>query len=76
MGHRLSRIVTRTGRTGRGDGSRVCRASARIGAIGAIAQRPPREGFMLPGGTRFAAQTPVARNVGRRADRAVVARRL
>ena len=39
MGHRLSRIVTRTGdagTTGLGDGSRVPKDSARIDAIGAI----------------------------------------
>ncbi|MBS0325385.1 MAG: cob(I)yrinic acid a,c-diamide adenosyltransferase [Proteobacteria bacterium] len=39
MGHRLSKIVTRTGdagTTGLGDGSRVAKDSARIGAIGAI----------------------------------------
>ena len=39
MGHRLSRIVTRTGdagTTGLGDGSRVPKDSARIDAIGAV----------------------------------------
>ena len=39
MGHRLSKIVTRTGdagTTGLGDGSRVTKDSARIEAIGAI----------------------------------------
>ena len=39
MGHRLSRIVTRTGdagTTGLGDGSRVPKDSARIEAIGAV----------------------------------------
>ena len=39
MGHRLSKIVTRTGdagQTGLGDGSRVAKDSARIEAIGAV----------------------------------------
>jgi cob(I)alamin adenosyltransferase len=39
MGHRLSRIVTRTGDTGTtglGDGSRLSKSSARIEAIGAV----------------------------------------
>lgn len=39
MGHRLSKIVTRTGdagTTGLGDGSRVAKDSARIDAIGAV----------------------------------------
>jgi cob(I)alamin adenosyltransferase len=39
MGHRLSRIVTRTGdggTTGLGDGSRVAKDSPRIAAIGAV----------------------------------------
>src|SRR5438552_18326702 len=39
MGHRLSKIVTRTGdagTTGLGDGSRVGKHSARIEAIGAV----------------------------------------
>ena len=39
MGHRLSKIVTRTGdggTTGLGDGSRVAKDSARIAAIGAV----------------------------------------
>ena len=39
MGHRLSRIVTRTGddgNTGLGDGSRVSKDSARVEAIGAV----------------------------------------
>jgi cob(I)alamin adenosyltransferase len=39
MGHRLSKIVTRTGdagTTGLGDGSRVAKDSARIEAIGAV----------------------------------------
>src|SRR4029078_12181854 len=41
MGHRLSKIVTRTGdagTTGLGDGSRVATHSARIGASGAVAE--------------------------------------
>ena len=39
MGHRLSKIVTRTGdagTTGLGDGSRVAKDSPRIDAIGAV----------------------------------------
>ena len=39
MGHRLSKIVTRTGdggETGLGDGSRVPKDSPRIEAIGAV----------------------------------------
>jgi cob(I)alamin adenosyltransferase len=39
MGHRLSRIVTRTGdagTTGLGDGSRVAKDAPRIDAIGAV----------------------------------------
>lgn len=39
MGHRLSRIITRTGddgTTGLGDGSRIAKDSARVEAIGAV----------------------------------------
>src|SRR5262245_26330933 len=39
MGHRLSKIITRTGddgNTGLGDGSRVAKDSARVEAIGAV----------------------------------------
>ena len=39
MGHRLSRIITRTGddgSTGLGDGSRIAKDSARVEAIGAV----------------------------------------
>ena len=39
MGHRLSKITTRTGdsgETGLGDGSRVSKASARIAALGEV----------------------------------------
>jgi len=137
MGHRLSRIVTRTGdsgTTGLGDGSRVPKDSPRIDAIGAIdelnsqigvvltealpadvaslltdvqhdlfdlggelsipghtaiapshidrletavehhnAALPMLKEFILPGGTRAAAQAHVARTVCRRAERSVVA---
>jgi cob(I)alamin adenosyltransferase len=137
MGHRLSRIVTRTGdggTTGLGDGSRVAKDSPRIDAIGAVdelnctigvvlaealatdmqdlltdvqhdlfdlggelsipghvaitqahvdrlesaverynADLPMLKEFILPGGTRAAAATHVARTVCRRAERTLVA---
>ena len=50
MGHRLSRIVTRTGDTGTtglGDGSRVPKDSARIEAIGAIDELNSSIGALL-----------------------------
>jgi cob(I)alamin adenosyltransferase len=137
MGHRLSRIVTRTGdagTTGLGDGSRVAKDSPRIEAIGAVDELnstigvilaeplpepvktlltdiqhdlfdlggelsipghaaitvahierleaavehynedlPPLKEFILPGGTRAAALTHIARTVCRRAERNLVA---
>ena len=137
MGHRLSKIVTRTGdagTTGLGDGSRVAKDSARIDAIGSVdelnstigvllaeplpahvtdclvavqhdlfdlggemsipgsklladtqparleklldgwnEQLGPLKEFILPGGTRAAALTHLARTVCRRAERSVVA---
>jgi len=50
MGHRLSRIVTRTGddgTTGLGDGSRVAKHSARIDAIGAVDELNSTIGVLL-----------------------------
>jgi len=50
MGHRLSRIVTRTGdagTTGLGDGSRVPKDSARIDAIGAVDELNSTIGLLL-----------------------------
>jgi cob(I)alamin adenosyltransferase len=50
MGHRLSRIVTRTGdagTTGLGDGSRVAKDSARIEAIGAVDELNSTIGLLL-----------------------------
>jgi len=50
MGHRLSRIVTRTGdagTTGLGDGSRVAKDSPRIEAIGAVDELNSTIGVVL-----------------------------
>ena len=50
MGHRLSKIVTRTGdagTTGLGDGSRVAKDAARIGAIGAVDELNSTIGVLL-----------------------------
>jgi cob(I)alamin adenosyltransferase len=50
MGHRLSKIVTRTGdagTTGLGDGSRVAKDSARIDAIGAVDELNSNLGVLL-----------------------------
>jgi len=136
MGHRLSKIVTRTGdggETGLGDGSRVAKDAPRIAAIGTVdelnstlgvllaealpeavracltdvqhdlfdlggelsipghmavtdahvqrledavdqfnADLAPLKEFILPGGTRAAAQAHIGRTVCRRAERALV----
>jgi len=53
MGHRLSRIVTRTGdngTTGLGDGSRVAKNSVRIDAIGSVDELNSTIGLLLAGG--------------------------
>ena len=53
MGHRLSKIVTRTGdagTTGLGDGSRVPKDSARIEAIGAVDELNASLGVLLAEG--------------------------
>ena len=50
MGHRLSKIVTRTGdagETGLGDGSRVPKDSPRIEAIGAVDELNSAIGVLL-----------------------------
>src|SRR6185369_16752866 len=50
MGHRLSKIVTRTGdagTTGLGDGSRVAKDSPRIDAIGAVDELNSTVGVVL-----------------------------
>ena len=50
MGHRLSKIVTRTGdagTTGLGDGSRVAKDTARIEAIGAVDELNASLGMLL-----------------------------
>ncbi len=53
MGHRLSKIVTRTGdagTTGLGDGSRVAKDSPRIAAIGAVDELNSHVGLLLAEG--------------------------
>jgi cob(I)alamin adenosyltransferase len=53
MGHRLSKIVTRTGdagTTGLGDGSRVPKDSQRIEAIGTVDELNSTLGVLLAGG--------------------------
>ena len=78
MGHRLSKIYTRTGddgTTGLGDGSRTGKDSARVDAFGTLhgEQCPQADEFILPGGGRAAAACHLARTVCRRAERGIVA---
>jgi cob(I)alamin adenosyltransferase len=50
MGHRLSKIYTRTGdrgQTGLGDGSRVAKDSLRIEAIGAVDELNSQLGLLI-----------------------------
>ena len=50
MGHRVSRVYTRTGdkgETGLGDGSRLQKSSTRIGAMGAIDELNSQIGLLL-----------------------------
>ena len=50
MGHRLTRVYTRTGdkgETGLGDGSRIQKSSTRIGAMGAIDELNSQIGLLL-----------------------------
>ena len=59
MGHRLSKIVTRTGdagTTGLGDGSRVAKDSPRIDAIGAVDELNSALGVLLAEGLPGAAE--------------------
>ena len=66
MGHRLSKIVTRTGdagTTGLGDGSRVAKDSPRIAAIGGVDELNSTIGVLLaealPDADRWSASTAV-----------------
>src|SRR6266852_2779651 len=80
MGHRLSKIYTRTGdsgETGLGDGSRTRKDGLRVVALGEIDELNSAIGVLLaeplPGGTRAAGLAHLASAVCSRAERSLVA---